>query len=560
MIKIDANGKERDYFKYMHVERLDTDEVEGITTGRCYAFYKVDGTAGSVWMEGDDICCGSRNRRLSLENDNQGFMDYCVNNANIEMYLVDHPNHVLFGEWLCLSGDTEIRLVSGGKRGHYMTLREMYKYATTPVEEVSNFVKKDGTRSVSIRQPWWERNGYPQLFSWFEDEDCIKPQRMAKIVYTGDKEVYEVVTRRGRKIKSTLDHKFLTNSGWKPLKEILVGDVVATTELTNYRPHRRYGKGSRAIQDMFKELRDNGVCNDCGNESCLEVHHKDLDWKNNEKSNLEILCKDCHAKKHKNVSAKNQEYDYEFDKVVSIDYVGIEDCYDISMGAPENSSSFVANNFIVHNCPHSLKTYRKDAWRRFYIYDVALIKDDGTFEYLPYDIYQPLVEWYSLDYIPPIRIFKNPQTEYLYKCLDETGQFLVEDGKGNGEGIVIKNYDYYNKYGRQTWAKIVSNEFKEVHRKTMGAPETNATSLEERIVDKYITCSLVEKEFAKIVAAEGGWKSQYIPRLLNTVWYELINEEMWNIIKFFKPSKIDFKFLQSLVVGRVKELKSELFM
>ena len=42
--------------------------------------------------------------------------------------------------------------------------------------------------------------------------------------------------------------------------------------------------------------------------------------------------------------------------------------------------------------PHSLKTYREDAWRRFYIFDVCLDKEDGSVEYIPYDIYKPLVE------------------------------------------------------------------------------------------------------------------------------------------------------------------------
>lgn len=297
--------------KYQHLERYGTDEVEGIDVGRCYVFYKIDGTAGSVWTDNNQVYCGSRNRVLSLDKDNQGFMEYVTENANINMYMMSHPDHILFGEWLV---------------------------------------------------------------------------------------------------------------------------------------------------------------------------------------------------------------------------------------------------------PHSLKTYRQEAWRKFYVYDVALRKDDGSFEYLPYDLYKPLLDWHDLDYIPPVRVLKNPTREMLEKCLEESGQFLVEDGKGKGEGIVIKNYDYYNKYGRQTWAKLICNEFKEKHHKAMGAPESGGMSIEERIVEEYVTAAFVDKEYAKIVNLEGWWQTAYIPRLLNTVWHELIKEETWNILKKHKNPKIDFKYLQRLTTAKVKVIKKELFM
>ena len=34
---------------------------------------------------------------------------------------------------------------------------------------------------------------------------------------------------------------------------------------------------------------------------------------------------------------------------------------------------------------------------------------------------------------------------------------MPEDGVP--EGVVIKNYNYENKYGRTTWAKIISEDF-----------------------------------------------------------------------------------------------------
>lgn len=39
-------------------------------------------------------------------------------------------------------------------------------------------------------------------------------------------------------------------------------------------------------------------CQRCASQRYLEVHHKDRDWANNDPSNLETLCKSCHAKEH----------------------------------------------------------------------------------------------------------------------------------------------------------------------------------------------------------------------------------------------------------------------
>ena len=204
--------------------------------------------------------------------------------------------------------------------------------------------------------------------------------------------------------------------------------------------------------------------------------------------------------------------------------------------------------------PHSLKTYRKDSWDNFYVFDVMNESD----EYLPYDIYQPLLEEYGINYIPPLAIVKDAEYDQLCRYL-KINNFLVEDGKGVGEGIVLKNYSYKNKYGRTTWAKIVTSEFKEKHHKEMGAPTKEFKMLEREIADKYVTSGRVEKIYNNIKISNEGWRSQYIPRLLQTVYYDLVKEEMWDIVKEFKNPKINFKTLQSITIEKVKEHKPELF-
>lgn len=209
--------------------------------------------------------------------------------------------------------------------------------------------------------------------------------------------------------------------------------------------------------------------------------------------------------------------------------------------------------------PHSLKTYRDDAWRRFYIFDVCLDKEDGTMEYIPYDIYKVWLEEFDLDYVSPLKILSNGSYEHFVHEL-ENNNFMIKDGMGNGEGIVIKNYDFYNHYGRQTWAKIVTSEFKERHHKAMGCPVVENKMVEEDIVNEYVTSAFVEKEYAKILNDNGGeFTSKMIPMLLGKVWNELITEEMWNIVKQFKNPTINFKTLNVLVIKKIKEVKSDIF-
>ena len=123
----------------------------------------------------------------------------------------------------------------------------------------------------------------------------------------------------------------------------------------------------------------------------------------------------------------------------------------------------------------------------------------------------------------------------------------------------MKNYEWQNKFGNTVWAKMITNNFKEIHHKEMGAPVIGGETLEEKIVAEYVDEHFIGKVVAKISNDEGGWSSKFIPRLLQTVFYDLINEELWNIIKKHKNPKIDFAYLQRLTFTKVKETRKDIF-
>jgi len=90
----------------------------------------------------------------------------------------------------------------------------------------------------------------------------------------------------------------------------------------------------------------------------------------------------------------------------------------------ENPTHRLYGEWLV---PHSLKTYKEDAWRKFYIFDVAIDKQeneithesDDKIKYLPYNEYKPLLEMKGLNYIVPISIITNASYEQLVNQLIE---------------------------------------------------------------------------------------------------------------------------------------------
>lgn len=204
--------------------------------------------------------------------------------------------------------------------------------------------------------------------------------------------------------------------------------------------------------------------------------------------------------------------------------------------------------------PHSLKTYREEAWRRFYVFDVH----DGE-RYLPYDEYAATLDSFGLDYLAPSCVIKNGTYENFLREL-EKNVFLIKDGAGVGEGIVLKNYEFKNRFGNVVWAKMVTTAFKEQNSKVFGPSLLKgAQMVEQEIVDKYVTRHLVDKVVAKISSECEGWNSKYIPRLLQTVFHDLVTEETWAAIKEFKNPTINFKTLGTLCTLKIKELKPEIF-
>lgn len=237
---------------------------------------------------------------------------------------------------------------------------------------------------------------------------------------------------------------------------------------------------------------------------------------------------------------------------------------------------FQSPHLIVYGewlVPHTLKTYREDAWRRFYVFDVF---SRTTGKYLPYEAYGEPMTTMGIDVIPPLAIIENPSENQLAGLRNETNTYLIQDDAGVGEGIVLKNYEWANKYGRQPWLKMVRNEFKEDNGRVFGMkPTQGEKQTEQEIVTDFCTPEFIRKTWAKVVrlvAAEDGVvflshtvefveanRHKIIPRFLGTVYHEFVQEECWAFVKKFRNPVVDFSKLQRLITLAAKRTMKDIF-
>lgn len=188
--------------------------------------------------------------------------------------------------------------------------------------------------------------------------------------------------------------------------------------------------------------------------------------------------------------------------------------------------------------PHSIKTYKSDAWNKFYIFDFY-DKFSGT--YLDFEKcrenFSPLLSNFEL--VPLIGNYVDIDSTEKLISLCKENNYLLESGIG--EGIVIKNYSFVNKYGRTPFAKLINektNTLKEI------IPSLN--NLEVEIIEKFLSQEYLEKEICKV---EDPHKK--IGYLAHTVFEEFIRDYILEIISKYNNPTINFKNLKNNIAKKL---------
>lgn len=214
----------------------------------------------------------------------------------------------------------------------------------------------------------------------------------------------------------------------------------------------------------------------------------------------------------------------------------------------EHPSYIIYGEWLV---PVTIKRYDSCAWRNFYIFDVL---DMDSNKYLSFKTYKKIFDDLDILYIPEIAVLNDPSEDDIKAYLDKTCDFLITSGLG--EGIVIKNYDYKNKFGRRTWAKILTEDFKKNKKEFRDKKHIAKVvgDIEFQIINTFLTSDHVSKEKHKIEESYEGWSSKNIQELLNRVFDEFLRDNLQIILKKYKNPTIDFKKLKQCSNDFVKEI------
>jgi hypothetical protein len=166
---------------------------------------------------------------------------------------------------------------------------------------------------------------------------------------------------------------------------------------------------------------------------------------------------------------------------------------------------------------------------RFYLFDIY---DDTKGEYLPFNILEQQATILKINLIP---VFYEGE----FQSLDHIHSFVGKSFLGKtGEGVVVKNYNYADKYGNQIFTKFVSDEFAEVSKTKKHVVNTDP-------IQEFINSTLTEARISKLLhkmVDEGQLQEDYaiedmrviLKHLGIAVYEDIMKEESDSLMKLVK--------------------------
>lgn len=199
--------------------------------------------------------------------------------------------------------------------------------------------------------------------------------------------------------------------------------------------------------------------------------------------------------------------------------------------------------------------YKDEYYKKFYMFSIWDIEEE---QYLSDDIVQTEAERLGLTTTNYFYIGEFKSFEHLMSFVGKSDMTLEPN---TGEGIVVKNVNYFDNYGRQMFVKLVSDKFAEVQKQRL-PKNPNIDSPVIELVKSVLTKPRVEKIIYKLVD-EGILKEDYdiedmglILKSLDSRVYEDIMKEESDLFAEYEEDKIKRicgKNLPTIVKAILKE-------
>ena len=188
--------------------------------------------------------------------------------------------------------------------------------------------------------------------------------------------------------------------------------------------------------------------------------------------------------------------------------------------------------------PHTITDYNSLSYNHFYLFDVEV---DGVRK-TPEKVFE-FAETFWIKTPEIFWVYKNPSVEDIQQFVWQT---TLKENNTGWEWIVIKNLDFINKWWRGSYAKIVSENFKEENWVVFGNHQRWDTEM--LLTNKYCVVGRVRKIINKIEQQQDkDISKQDIKQIIWRLQNDIITEEARNISKKWL---INFKRLKGLIGKR----------
>lgn len=173
-----------------------------------------------------------------------------------------------------------------------------------------------------------------------------------------------------------------------------------------------------------------------------------------------------------------------------------------------------------------------DNMNQFYLFDVF---NEHTLEYSSFSMVEDESKRLGLNLVPVFYVGKSLPFEEIEKF---AGQSKLAE---KGEGVVVKNYNYKNKYESQVFTKIVTKEFQEKNGVKNPKSVTAKKDSLDQFLDTYMTKARVEKIIYKMVDEQvlnEDYAIEDMGSILKNggsrVYDDLIKEELDSLLKMLR--------------------------